>query len=149
MADGENRGRPPYEPNDRDRRTVKSMARFVTHDEIALVLGISDETMRKYYRQELDTAKTEADVAVGQSLILQAVGGPDQDWKQAIPAATIFYAKTRIKAFREEVNLRHTGSIGIRDLGALTDEQLTALDAILEALPPAEPGGGEGGDSKA
>jgi len=33
------------------------MARVCTHDQIARVIGISDETLRKYYRQELDTAK--------------------------------------------------------------------------------------------
>ena len=72
------RGRHPYEPNEKDRRIVEFMARFITHDDIALVLGISDETMRKYYRYELDTAKIKTDAAVGQALVLQAVGGVDR-----------------------------------------------------------------------
>jgi hypothetical protein len=95
-------GRPPYEPNDKDRRIVESMARFLGHDQIAVVLGISDETMRKYYRYELDTAKIKTDAAVGKSLILQAVGGPKQEWDKAVVAATIFYAKTRIPGFSVE-----------------------------------------------
>jgi len=144
MADVEKNlgGRPPYQPNEKDRRIVENMARFVTHDEVALVLGISDETMRKYYRHELDTAKVKTDAAVGQSLILQAVGGVEQDWKQAVTAATIFYAKTRM-GFKEQVDLKHSGNIGLHDLSRLTDEQLVALDGILEAV--AVPLGGDEG----
>jgi len=59
-------GRPPYVPNDKDRATVENMARTCTHDQIARVVGISDDTLRKYYRRELDTAKDKVDAAVGQ-----------------------------------------------------------------------------------
>ena len=140
-------GRPPYEPNDKDRRAVESMARFVSHDEIALVLGISDETVRKYYRHELDTAKIKADTAVGQSLILQAIGGPDQNWREAIPAATIFYAKTRIKGFKESIDHNLSGAVGRYDLTKLPDDQLTSLIEILTTIAPSpNPGGGDGGE---
>ncbi len=85
------------------------MARVCTHDQIARVIGISDETMRKYYRRELDTAKDKVDAAVGQTLIFQAVGGPDQDWTKANPISTIFYAKTRMGWKEPAQELKHGG----------------------------------------
>ncbi len=140
-------GRPAYQPNDKDRRVVESMARFVTHDKIATVLGISDETIRKYYRYELDTAKTKTDAAVGQALILQAVGGPEQDWRQAVPASTIFYAKTRMgwKPPSQDINLG--GAVGTYDLTKLDDDSLQHLVEILAVItPPSDPGSGSSGE---
>jgi len=128
-------GRPPYQVNEKDRAIVRSMAPFINHDDIARVIGISDETMRKYYREELDSAKVRADAAVGQSLLMQAVGGTEQNWREAVPAATIFYAKTRM-GWKETIGLEH----GVADYSKLTDDQLRTLAAIQDALglPPAD-----------
>jgi len=141
MEEKKNRGgRPPYQPNDKDRNTVRSMAPFINHDDIARAIGISDETMRKYYREELDTAKVRADAAVAQSLLMQAVGGAEQNWREAVPAATIFYAKTRM-GWKEKIGLDHSGAVGLIDYSKLTDDQLRTLAAIQDALglpPPTE-----------
>src|SRR5271157_3068461 len=102
-------GQPPYVPNDKDRAIVEAMGRVCTHDQIARVIGISDVTMRKYYRRELDIAKDKVDAAVGQTLIFQALGGPEQNWEKAIPASTIFYAKTRMGWKEPPTELKHTG----------------------------------------
>ena len=72
------------------------MAALVTHEEVARRIGISDDTMRKYYREELDTAKTKVDVKVWKTLILAATGGPEGDWTKANITAAIVYAKTRM-----------------------------------------------------
>ena len=133
-------GRPPYVPNEKDRAIVKSMAPFINHDEIALEIGISDDTMRKYYRAELDSAKRRAHAAVGQSLLMQAVGGPEQNWREAVPAATIFYAKTRM-GWKEKVGLDHSGAVGLIDYSKLTDDQLRTLVAIQDVLGLPPPGG--------
>jgi hypothetical protein len=111
-------GRPPYVPNDKDRRIVEAMARSCTHDQIARALDISDETMRKYYRRELDTAKDAVDAAVGQCLIFQAVGGPEQDWTKAIPASTIFYAKTRMGWKEPAQEVKHGGGLTVKAITA-------------------------------
>jgi len=134
MAEGKNPGgRPPYQVNEKDRKTVLSMAPFINHDDIARTIGISDETLRKYYREELDSAKVRADAAVGQSLLMQAVGGTEQNWREAVPSATIFYAKTRM-GWKETVGLDHSGAVGVADYSKLTDDQLRTLAAIQDAL---------------
>jgi len=126
-------GRPPYVPNDKDRATVENMARTCTHDQIARVVGISDDTLRKYYRRELDTAKDKVDAAVGQTLIFQAVGGPDQDWTKANPISTIFYAKTRMGWKEPAQELKHGGGVTVASITAnMTPQQ--AAEAFAATL---------------
>jgi hypothetical protein len=49
------RGKPAHVPTDVDRETVRVMvAGGFSHDDIARARGISDVTLRKYYREELD-----------------------------------------------------------------------------------------------
>lgn len=57
---------------------------------IARSIGISDVTLRKYYRDELDNGTTKANAAVAQSLYKKATG----DGSSAVTAA-IFWLKTR------------------------------------------------------
>ena len=91
--------------------------------------------MRKYYREELDTAKTRVDAAVGKTLILRATGGPEADWTKANTTAAIFYAKTRI-GWVDKPELKHSGNIAVHDYSKLSDEQLDQLIAILAILEP-------------
>jgi hypothetical protein len=61
--------RKPHEPSDKDRKQVTVMAGIgLTHDQIAKVLGISDETLRKYYGNELETAEALMNAQVAQNL---------------------------------------------------------------------------------
>lgn len=58
------RGRPVYEPTPADRATVKNLAAVggVPHSEIARCLGthgISEPTLRKHFRRELDISLNE------------------------------------------------------------------------------------------
>jgi hypothetical protein len=54
------RTKPPYQPTPSDRATVQNLAALgATHADIAMCLstdGISEKTMRKYFRRELDTS---------------------------------------------------------------------------------------------
>ena len=56
-------GQPPYQPTSADRSTVKNLAAVgVTHSEIAKCIGtdgISDRTLRKHFRRELDVSLNE------------------------------------------------------------------------------------------
>jgi hypothetical protein len=59
----ERRGRPVYEPTAADRATVKNLAAVgVPHAEIAECIGtrgISEPTLRKHFRRELDVSLNE------------------------------------------------------------------------------------------
>ncbi len=47
----------------------------ITHDQIAAIIGISDETLRKYYREALDYGKAKSVEKVANSLFDTAVAG--------------------------------------------------------------------------
>ena len=80
-----------FKPNDEHRRQVDAMAAYgVPEESIAKVLGISPHTLRKYFRDELDTAHVKANSAVAQSLYRKATG----DGAGSVVAA-IFWLKTR------------------------------------------------------
>jgi hypothetical protein len=82
-------GRPRHEPTDKIRRQVKTMIGFgVPQEAIAELLEIDPKTLRLYYRHELDTGVSEANLNVAQSLYNMAV-------RDKIPAAAIFWMKTR------------------------------------------------------
>jgi DNA-binding NarL/FixJ family response regulator len=81
--------RPCFVPSAEQRRSVKAMAGLgLRHQDIALVLEISEKTLRKHFRSELTRGAIEANAKVLQTLYGMATSGENT-------AATIFYAKTR------------------------------------------------------
>ena len=56
-------GQPPYEPTPADRATVQNLAALgATHKEIAMCVGrygVSEPTLRKHFRRELNNSLTE------------------------------------------------------------------------------------------
>ncbi len=97
-------GRPPFEPKDEQRRTVRAMSGYgVPHEDIATVLGIDDKTLRKHFRRELDTAHVEATAKVAQSLFQMATSGNT--------AAAIFWMKARA-GWSERVRAELVGADG-------------------------------------
>jgi hypothetical protein len=97
----------PHIPDEDTRKKVDAMAGYgVPEHLIARVLNIDPKTLRKYYREELDTAHIRANTAVAQSLYRKATS----DGPQSVTAA-IFWAKTRmgwkepITEFEADVNL--------------------------------------------
>jgi hypothetical protein len=91
MEQKRGRGRPAYQPNQKDRGIVESLTGFgFTVDHVARLLMIDSKTVQKYYRNELDTGHIKANSAVVQSLYSKAIGnGP-----QAVTAC-IFWMKVR------------------------------------------------------
>lgn len=82
-----------HEPTEKDRKTVETMASHgITEIDIAKVIGISDVTLRKWYRQELDTAHIKANSAVAGSLFEKAMGTGS-----GAVTACIFWLKCRAK----------------------------------------------------
>lgn len=85
-------GRPPFEPTDEQRRIVNVMAAGGFQQlAIAQALGISDNTLRKYFAEELEAGGSKAHAMVVGNLYRQAT----KDDPRATPAA-IFWAKTRL-----------------------------------------------------
>jgi hypothetical protein len=79
-------------PTEATRSQVDAMAGYgVPEHSISAVLKINPKTLRKHYRDELDTAHIRANSAVAQSLFRKAIG----DGPQSVTAA-IFWAKTRM-----------------------------------------------------
>lgn len=84
-------GRPAYKPTEEARKQVETLAGFgVPQADIARTVGINQDTLRKYYRAELDNGETKANAAVAQSLYKKALGD-----KASSVTAAIFWLKTR------------------------------------------------------
>jgi hypothetical protein len=80
--------RPPYEPSEQDRKTVRAMTAYgITQEQLITVLGITSKTLRKHFRKELNTAAIEANAQVAGSLFRKASAGD--------VISMIFWLKTR------------------------------------------------------
>jgi hypothetical protein len=94
------RGGKPHIPTPESRSEVRTLAGIVglPQPQIAMTLGISEVTLRKHYRIELDTAKIRMDAAVGQTYMAKCLGGFGQErrWQDADTTALIWYTKARM-----------------------------------------------------
>ena len=115
-------GRRAHKPDTFHRRQVEAMAGYgVPEDAIARVVKIDPKTLRKHYREELDTGQIKATAKVAESLFRKATGeGP-----QSVTAA-IFWLKTR-GGWRETPRDHR---VGVYDVRQLSDEELERM--ILE-----------------
>ena len=95
---------------------VKTMIGYgIPYSEIANVLKIDLKTMRKYYRDEMDTGATTANAAMAQNLWKKAMG----DGPSAV-SATIFWLKCRA---------------GWRDVAPLEDPEKGLTIKVIGGLP--------------
>jgi ribonuclease HII len=119
-------GQPAYDPTPEQRKMVNAMASVgVPQEEISTVLGIDSKTLRKHFREELDTALIRANAKVAANLFTQAT----KDDFRAAPAA-MFWAKTRM-GWREKLDVNVTGSVKI-NFDNMTDEELDEFIASRE-----------------
>lgn len=78
-----------HEPTDELRKMVKAMAGYgIPHDDICTVVGITGKTLRKHYREEIDTGEVNANTQVVGALFKAATGGN--------VTAAIFWTKARM-----------------------------------------------------
>jgi transposase len=97
-------GRPAHQPTEQNRLQVKTLAAVgIRHEDIATKLGICADTLTKYYRQELDDGRVDANAQIGKSLYEQAKNGNT--------TAMIFWLKTRA-GWKETMVNEHTGADG-------------------------------------
>ena len=84
-------GRRAHKPGPSQRRQVQAMAGYgIPESDIGRVIGVDAKTLRKHYREELDTGMIKATAKVAESLYRKAIG----DGHQSV-AAAIFWLKTR------------------------------------------------------
>ena len=76
--------RPSHQPLPARRRQVEAMAGYgVPEVDIARVVGIDPKTLRKHYRDELDTGHVKANAKVAENLYRKATG----EGREAVTAA--------------------------------------------------------------
>ena len=81
-------GRPEYKKTEEDAKNVEALTiAGVPQKLICEILKISEPTLRKHYRSELDTSKAKANAVISQALFKQARDGNI--------AAQIFWLKTQ------------------------------------------------------
>jgi hypothetical protein len=118
-------GRPPHEPTDKIRSQVEALVGYgIPAVEIAMMVGISDETLRKYYREEIDTGTAKANAKVAQSLYQKATG----DGASAVTAA-IFWLKTRA-GWKETIVNENVG----KDGGPIQVEDTSATEQFISRI---------------
>lgn len=143
-------GRPPHEPTEANRQLVKTLVvAGWNRDRIGVALDIDAETLRKYYRVELDHSKAIVDAMVTQSIIQMACGGPGAgNWEKAVPSMASFYAKCRMnwKDPKLEVNL--SGAVGTYDMSKMSDDDLRRVTEILSRAEISAPNGVSSGDQE-
>src|SRR5271168_3845877 len=96
------RGQPPFQPTDRQRGQVEAMARYgIPQAEISRAVGISEPTLRKHFRGELDTGLTKANAQVGEFIFstiigLPIPGRPPVTDERARASLAVYWASTRM-----------------------------------------------------
>jgi len=98
------KGRPPHKPTKTTQEQVKRLSALgCPHEDIATRLKISSDTLVKYYKDELDEGRIDANAAIAGTLFNQA--------KKGNTAAAIFWLKTRAR-WKETHALEHSGPDG-------------------------------------
>lgn len=98
------KGRPAHKVTEENQKIVMRLSALgVPFEDIALKLRISADTLTKYYKEQLDEGRIDANSAIAGTLFQQA--------KQGNTAAAIFWLKTRARWKETQVN-EHTGMDG-------------------------------------
>lgn len=91
-------------PTDESKRMVESTSGLgLPHEQIAILVGIDDKTLRKHYRAELDMGKAKANGQIAKTLFSKAVGGDT--------TSLIWWTKTQMK-WAETIKQEVTGANG-------------------------------------
>ena len=122
-------GRPPYIKTDEDAKTVEALAiAGVKQSLIADIVKISEPTLRKNFRKELDTSKARANAIISQALFKKA--------KDGNVVARIFWLKTQA-GWKEKNALELTGKDG--DKLFTEERQLIEIRKIFEEIDFSKP----------
>jgi len=93
-----------HQPTDETRRLVESSSGLgLPHEQIGMLVGIDDKTLRKYYRQELDMGKAKANGQIAKTLYSKAISGDT--------TSLIWWTKAQMR-WSETVKQELTGADG-------------------------------------
>lgn len=93
-------GGPKYYPSDEHRKQATEMARVgISNKQIAPVLNISEDTLEKYYAQDMRKARTSATAMVAGKLFQKAMEGDN--------TCMIFWLKTQAQ-WQEVMRIEQT-----------------------------------------
>ena len=93
-------------PTEETRKLVRSLSAVgIRYVDIASKLEISDDTLVKHYKKDLEDGRTDANASIGQTLFQQAKNGNT--------AAAIFWLKTRA-GWKETNAVEHSGEVGVK-----------------------------------
>ena len=93
-------------PTDESKKLVRSLSAVgIKYVDIASKLEISDDTLVKHYKKDLEDGRTDANASIGQTLFQQAKNGNT--------AAAIFWLKTRA-GWKETNAIEHSGEVGVK-----------------------------------
>jgi len=91
--------KPPHIPTETTRAEVAALKSFgVPQHDIAAYIGLTQKTLTKWYKQELNQAKIKADLSVGKFLFQAASGQAMENggtYSDSVRAA-MFWAKTQM-----------------------------------------------------
>ena len=124
-----NAGRPEYKKTDEDAKNVEALTiAGVPQKLVSKILKISEPTLRKHYRDELDTSKAKANAVISQSLFKLA--------REGNVTAQIFWLKTQA-GWKETNHVELTGKDGDK----LFDEpkQLIEIRRVFDEIKFTEP----------
>ena len=124
-----NAGRPEYKKTDEDAKNVEALTiAGVPQKLVSKILKISEPTLRKHYRDELDTSKAKANAVISQSLFKLA--------REGNVTAQIFWLKTQA-GWKETNHVELTGKDGDK----LFDEpkQLIEIRRVYDEIKFTEP----------
>ena len=93
-------------PTEETRKLVRSLSAVgIKYVDIASKLEISDDTLVKHYKKDLEDGRIDANASIGQTLFQQAKNGNT--------AAAIFWLKTRAN-WKETNAIEHSGEVGVK-----------------------------------
>ena len=119
-----NAGRPEYQKTDEDAKNVEALTiAGVPQKLVSKILKISEPTLRKHYRDELDTSKAKANAVISQSLFKLA--------REGNVTAQIFWLKTQA-GWKEKNALELTGKDG--DKLFTEERQLIEIRKIFDEI---------------
>lgn len=100
-------GRPPHQPTDKSRATVKAMSAYgIPQEQIARVQDIDVKTLRLHYRDELDLGVIEANSKIAETLF-------NQGTREGNTTALIWWTKSRM-GWKERQEMEHSGGINLQ-----------------------------------
>ena len=133
-------GRPSFEPTEEERKLVLALASYGIPQEAMVLLitrpkgkaqlptPISQPTLRKHFRTELDTGEPSVIAKVADALVKTAL---DRKHPGHVVAAR-FFLKARA-GWRETDRVTHDGALDLNfDFSGASDEELAVLEKFLK-----------------